>query len=442
MPVVDWTYASGAMEIGRGYAVTTNGLPPSPGNYSDNSNVFSGALNTGDITVTLYKNNNEINDNNWNFIGNPYPSAISVDDFFSANIADVPLNPNVNGLTDGAIFLWSQSQAPDANNNGNEQINFAQSDYAIINRMTQTAGSSGITPLRYIPSGQGFFVALTENLGAPVNSVTSSDIVFTNSMRRTGDNTQFFGPNDTVDNKSSDLVYEKNILWLNLTSDNGVFSQMAFGYANGATDTNDGWGYDTPRNLSTGIYATLYSTIDASDGKFAIQGKSPESLNTNEIIPIGFLTSIEEATLYKFSLAQIEGSFLNGNPIYLKDKLLNKTHNLKDSDYTFTSEVGEFNNRFEIVFSDEALDIDEVKVDANTLQIIELPNGDVQFKVSSQFEMKSIEIVDLLGRTLYKLNAEGSSQTFSLPNLSQAPYLAKVQLNNGYVITKKALKHK
>jgi hypothetical protein len=66
----------------------------------------------------------------------------------------------------------------------------------------------------------------------------------------------------------------------------------------------------------------------------------------------------------------------------------------------------------------------------------------VQFKVSSQYEMKSIEIVDLLGRTLYQLDAQGNSQTFSLSNLSQATYLAKVKLSNGYVITKKAIKRK
>jgi hypothetical protein len=440
----DWQNASGAMEIGRGYAVTT--APPAfSGPYSDASTVFSGALNTGDITITLYKNNNEVDDNNWNFIGNPYPSAISVDDFFSANIADVPLNPSVGILTEGAIFLWSQSVPPDSGNNGNENVNFAQSDYAIINRAAATAGTSGIVPSRFIPSGQGFFVALTENLGAPVNSVTSSNVVFTNRMRRTLENTQFFEANDdSQDNKTTDSnnTYEKNILWLNLTSDNGVFSQIAIAYVNGATDGNDGWSYDTPRNLSTGTFAALYSIIDSSDRQFGIQGKSLESLSLDENIPLGFDTSINIATLYKFSIAQLEGSFLSQNDIFIKDNMFNKIHNLKTSDYSFTSEVGEFNNRFEIVFTEAALSLGEVKIDSNTLQIIELQNGDVQFKVSSQFEMKSIEIVDLLGRTLYKLEAQGNSQTFSLSNLSQATYLAKVELSNGYVITKKALKRK
>jgi hypothetical protein len=262
-------------------------------------------------------------------------------------------------------------------------------------------------------------------------------------MRRTLNNTQFFEVNDgsrDSKNTASNSSNEKNILWLNMDSDNGAFSQIAIAYANGATDEYDGWSYDTPRNLSTGTYASHYSVIDASDSQFAIQGKSLESLNLNEIIPIGFSTSINEATLYKFSLAQLEGSFLSQNDIFIKDRMLNKTHNLKESDYSFTSGIGEFNDRFEIVFTRETLSLDEIKIDDNALQIIELQNGDVQFNVSSQYEMKSIEIIDLLGRTLYKLNAEGNLQTFSLSNLSQAAYLANVRLTNGRVITKKALK--
>ena len=88
-----------------------------------------------------------------------------------------------------------------------------------------------------------------------VNSITSSDIIFTNSMRRTLNNTQFFGPNgdsQNTRNSDSNSSTENNILWINLTSDNGVFSQAAIGYTSNATDDDDGWGYDTPRNLSLG----------------------------------------------------------------------------------------------------------------------------------------------------------------------------------------------
>ena len=277
--------------------------------------------------------------------------------------------------------------------------------------------------------------------------IQTESVVFNNSMRvkGTNDNSQFFSPNLgdnlSLDNKETEVT-GPNKFKINLSSENTFLGQILVGYVDGATNSDDGMYYDAPRNLSSGQFSTFYSLISESDNKFAIQGRAVESLSLEEIIPLGFYTSIAEATLYKFSIAQLEGNFMNQNDIFVKDNLLNKTHNLKTSDYSFTSEVGEFNDRFEIVFTETALSIGDVNIDKNTLQIIELQNGDVQFKVSSQYEMKSIEIIDLLGRTLYKLGAQGNSQTFSLSNLSQATYLAKVELTNGHVITKKALKRK
>lgn len=439
----DWQIADGFTLLpGKGYAVTATinvVIPPNP-NYSNDAQ-FIGAFNTGDIFVDVYKNDDEIDDNNWNFIGNPYPSAISISTFLTDN-AIIDTTPTDNetdppGIIDGAVFLWSQGSPPDANNNGNQNLNFNQSDYAIVNGLMGTAGGNGIEPNPYIPSGQGFFISYDHTAGEIDASglVKRNQVKFTNNMRTTGNNAQFFGPN-------LDLEISDNKIWLNLTSDNGVFSQIGIGYVDKATDSYDGWYFDTPRNLSTGTYASLYSIIDSSDKQFAIQGKSPESLNLDEIIPLGFDTSIDIATIYTLSIPKLEGGFMNQNDIFIKDNLLSITHNLKESGYNFTSEVGEFNNRFEIVFTEDALSVGEIKIDDNTLQIVELQNGDVQFKLSSQFEMKSIEIIDLLGRTLYKLNTQGNSQTFSLNNLSQAAYLAKVELTNGHIITKKALKRK
>jgi hypothetical protein len=444
----DWSpvNSTDVMIPGVGYASTHSealftgppfSMPPYKFVYT-----FEGPFNNGIITVPLYRNDSETADNNWNFIGNPYPSAIDADVFLTVN-SNIATNVNI----DGAIFLWSQNTPPSNTENGNEGLNFAASDYAVINAVGQTAGGDYTLPSRYISSGQGFFVSFSDAAtpDSTVGDISQGTVVFNNTMRVIDNNDLFFEAIDNsedINTADSSNGNEKNILWLNLTSDNGVFSQIAIAYANGATDAYDGWSYDTPRNLSTGTYATLYSIIDSSDRQFAIQGKSPESLNLEEVIPLGFETSIDEATLYKFSIAQLEGNFLSQNDIFIKDNLINFTHNLKESDYSFTSEVGEFTDRFEIVFTRELLSINDTKIDKNSLQIIELPNGNVQFKVSSQYEMKSIEITDLLGRTLYKLDAEGNSQTFSLSNLSQATYLAKVKLNNGFVITKKAIKRK
>lgn len=434
----DWTFVSGTtvMTPGVGYASTHEesvfigpgpggGTPPFQFNY-----IFTGDFNNGDITVPVVRNDGSSADNNWNFIGNPYPSAISVSDFFTQNIYDGTTNPT--GTLEGAIYYWSQNTPPSNSNNGNQQENFATSDYAMRNGVTGTAGGDGVAPNAYIPSGQGFFV-----LYAQARPSSSGDVIFNNAMRgTTHNNSQFFKNSNTK--KSSNVVANK--LWIDLTSDNGVFNQIAIGYVEGATDIYDGSFYDAHKIVAPNVYASLYSTIENSNKKFAIQGKTVSSLNEDEVIKLGFKTIIDVATLYKLSLADFEGNFLANNPVYLKDNLLNKLHNLSDSDYTFTSEVGEFNNRFEVVFNSNALSVENKDLKANTLRILELDNDYVQFNVASNSAIKSINIFDLLGRQLYGFKGNSSSETYKLDLLNDAVYIAKVELSNGAIITKKAVK--
>ena len=451
----DWVLTSGSdiMIAGVGYASTHSSFifgitPGCPGINCHIQYTFNGLFNNGVINVPVYRNDDETDDNNWNLIGNPYPSAIYVNDFLTQNanvFGSVPLSPPVEGLSDGVIFLWSQDSPPDKNNPGNENQNFKQSDYAIINLTMQTAGGDGITPSRYIPSGQSFFMAYA-NSPAPGNLFSNSPdpiyqgtVTFNNSMRVKGttDNSQFFRTNGGGSNKSKML---DNKLWVNLTSDNGVFNQIAVGYVDYATNAYDGMGYDTPRNLSNPLYSSIYTLISGHDKKFAIQGKDPNSLNLDEVIPLGFDTTINEATVYTLSIENVEGDFLSSNPIYLKDNLLNKVHDLTASDYSFTSEVGEFKDRFEIVFQSESLSDIEAQLNINKLTIIELNDGRVQLKTNSIHSIKSVQILDLLGRTLYQLKGTNSTEIYNLNTLSQAAYIAKVELSNGQIITKKAIK--
>lgn len=145
-------------------------------------------------------------------------------------------------------------------------------------------------------------------------------------------------------------------------------------------------------------------------------------------------------TIYSLSIPQTKGDFLNDNPVYLKDNLLNTIHNLKEDDYNFTSEAGEFNDRFEIAFSEDALSIKENTLDESSLSIIEHTNGNVQFKLNANNTIKNIKIIDLQGRILYDFKLNSNDETFNLSNLSQAPFIAKVTLNDNYTITKKAIK--
>lgn len=53
---------------------------------------------------------------------------------------------------------------------------------------------------------------------------------------------------------------------------------------------------------------------------------------------------------YTLNLKDISGIILSLHDINLYDALMGTTHNLKNSDYTFTSEAGTFDNRFSITF--------------------------------------------------------------------------------------------
>ncbi|RIA08371.1 lamin tail-like protein [Flavobacteriaceae bacterium MAR_2010_72] len=451
----DWTLASGSdvMIPGVGYASTHSkslffGPPMSAPPYQF-VYTFEGPFNNGTITVPIYRNDDETNDNNWNLIGNPYPSAISANLFLAENVneirEDVPINPPIGGFSEGAIFLWSQDTSPSNSNSGNEIENFAQSDYAIINMSSETAGGDGIKPNRFIPSGQSFFIVY-DNAAAGTQISSSPDIkqgyiVFKNNMRMADgtSNSQFFRTSGTNFTKSKKI---DNKLWVNLTSDNGVFNQVAIGYIDKATDAYDGMAYDTPRNLSSGLFSSIYTLIPNENKKFAIQGKNPESLNLNEVIQLGFDTTIAIATLYTLSIDQVEGAFLVNNPIYVRDHVMNITHNLSVSNYTFTSEVGEFKDRFELVFKAETLSETESHLNANRLTIIELDNDLVQFKTNSDKDIQSVKIMDLLGRTLYLFKGSSTIETYNLSQLSQSAYLAEVKLSNGQIITKRAIKRK
>jgi hypothetical protein len=440
----DWQLASGTdiMIPGVGYASTHDEFlfNASLGNQFDYT--FNGPFNNGVVTVPIYRNDEELEDNNWNLIGNPYPSAIDATKFLAVNTTvdtSVTQSPTITG----ALFLWSQNTAPSANTNGNENENFVGSDYAVINGTGNVAGGDGLTPNNYIPSGQSFFVSMSDDAPSTIFSfgdteiignIMTTNIIFNNAMRVTGSNDQFFKAT------SSKTKEDANKIWVNLTSDNGVFNQILIGYVKGATNGFDGDYYDAPRNLSTDNASILYSIIEGNNKKFSIQGKTINSLNKNEVITVGFKTEIDVPTIYTLSIAQLEGAFLNENPIYLKDNLLNTLHNLKESNYNFTSIVGEFNNRFEIVFNENALSSSDQAITNKSLSIFELQNGNVQFKLSGNIAMNSIQIIDLQGRVLYHLKTGGNTKTYNLSNLSHAPYIAKVILVNGTIITKKVVK--
>ncbi|GAA4233463.1 hypothetical protein GCM10022291_10480 [Postechiella marina] len=414
-----WTIenAGALMVPGVGYAATESQFFMG----GSGTAAFEGAFNTGNVDVTIDLNvaNAGLN---WNFIGNPYPSALDFIAFQAANAS----------ILDGVAYFWAQASPPEAVNDGNEVLNFNLNDYAVFTVGTGgTAGGSGPAPSGFVGSGQGFFIP----------ALNSGVATFTNAMRMADvtSNSQFFKSGNTK--KSVEDKSLENKLWVNLTSDNGVFNQILVGYVNGATNSNDGMSYDAPKLITQDFAAALYSKMEGDDTHYTIQGKDLNSINLNEVIKVGFASNIEVATLFKLSIDHLQGDFLTSNSVYLKDNLLNKTHNLSEGDYTFTSEVGEFNERFEIVFNtDNTLSTNQEEINTNKFTIVDVDDNKVQFNTNSNLDIKSISVFDLLGRQLYNLKGENTSETYTLSNLKNTVYIAKIELSNGVVITKKAIK--
>jgi len=411
----DWQYASGVMNPGVGYASTVNSSGFVAGLYTTS---FNGPFNNGVITTPIVSNSGGLY-NDWNFIGNPYPSAINALTFLSDNVA----------LVDAFVYLWSQATPPDGIISGNYVLNFSNSDYATITGSgVNVAGASTIIPNNFIPLGQGFFV----------EAVAAGNVSFNNAMRiaDTSSNDQFFRSSNSKKHKN-----ERNILWIDLKSNNGVFNQLAVSYLDGATDANDGSFYDVKRSESSGNASVIYSIIDGDSGKYAVQGKKSNSLSLGEIISLGFKTSIDVPTNYSLSIAQTKGDFFKNNTIYLKDNLLMRYHDLSKSDYSFTSEVGTFNDRFKIVFIKKSEIKNEFDLPKNDVLVIDIGASEFNFiEVDNSLTIKSVEIVNMLGKIVRKYKGNHNSEIFDLSGVQPNMYIAKIELSNRQMVIKKIIK--
>ncbi len=418
----DWVTISRStvMAGGIGYSATlgSDDLKELPAGSEIIRRFKGSVLNSGIVNVTVERNDDDPTnmDNNWNLLGNPFASAIDATMFFNQNIYDAVTNPT--GALEGAIYFWSHVTPPSETTNGNEPLNFDVNDYAILNLTGNTAGER-YAPDDYIPSGQGFFVSFSNDY--PSNT---GNVVFTNEMRVTGNNDKFFKEEK-----------KHNKLWLNLTSDNGVYSQVLIGYIDGASKANDGSLYDAERIFS-GDSAMLYSTIENDENTYAIQGRSPEDLNKKESIGLGVTTAISSSTLYTISIDRFEGKFFNNKTIYLKDYVTGIIHNLKKSDYTFISEIGSFKERFEIVFKNS----EDYENSNDLLSIIELQNNKVKFSLKGNRKIKKIVISDTYGREVFITKVNKKVYTANFQNLNNAMYIATIVLNDATYISRQFIK--
>lgn len=400
------------MTVGKGYGIRT----PKEKLWPNGENVvfpysqqvqFAGVPNNGNIfgeEITAVSSTHNF------LIGNPYPSALDADLFLLAN----------NTILQGTIYFWTHNTAIAPS--GNKFV-YTANDYASYNA---TGGVSAVSdplhnnnpsldlgkkPTGKIAAGQSFFAT----------AKAQGIIAFTNGMRVPGNNNQFFKPG-----KAAGL--EKNRLWLDLSNAGGAYKQTLIGYIEGATnnyeDQFDGISFDG------NVYIDFYSINN--DNNLVIQGRALPFENTDSV-PLGYKTTI--AGNFTIGINQADGVLAN-QAIYLEDKLIQRIHDLRMADYTFTTEIGTFNDRFVLRYTSSNLGTGDFELNKNGLNVA-VKNKAITIS-SVEDVINTVFVYDISGKLIYKKDKINSNQ-FSITQLNSAEQvlLVKVFLENDRIETRK-----
>lgn len=411
----NWAVHTGGLEVmqsGKGYIVRApNGWSLTNASQGVYQGSFVGQPNNGVIPVPAAKGSN-----NFNLIGNPYPSAIDIDKFI--------LDPTNAAIFEGTVYLWTHNTAISNTIPGNQVYNYTSDDYAAYNltggvKTASTAVTGGVTPTGKIAAGQAFFIDVKPTLA---NGNYSG--VFSNEMRVIDQNNQFFRTSNDIETP----LNEKNRLWLTISNTTGAYHETLLGYLEGATNEID-YGFDG-KFINGGNFVSIYSILNSN--KLAIQGRALP-FNQNEIIPLGYSSTI--SGLMSISIENFDGFFSN-QTIYLHDYVLGINHHLNDAPYHFEVTPGTFDTRFELRFVDETLGVENPWVTQNTLQVIKSDNKIEVRSISTNIE--SIYVYDVTGKQLafYEdINTETFRST-SL-NIANQVLLLKIILEDNQIVTRK-----
>lgn len=348
---------------------------------------FFGVPHNGPVNVTMA---NDGAGKRFNLVGNPYPSAIDMATFVSNN----------SGNITGTLYFWRKT------NNALSPSYCTWSTLGFVtNNEEQVEDPNGI-----IRTGQGFLVEAAGN---------ATSVSFNNGQRVSDNTGQFF--------RMAEI--EKNRIWLNVSNADGAFSQTLVGYIGGATAGLDS-GIDG-KYMNDGPVA-LTSVIE--DASYAIQGRALP-FDAADIVPLGF--KAVTAGNYTIAIDHVDGLFLgNQVSIFLKDNNNGAMHELNSSAYTFASEAGTFNSRFELVYQ-TALAVQNPVFNDNSV-VVYKSNGNIVIN-SGIAVMDNVKIFDIRGRLIAEKKSINASETIIPADAANQVLIVKITSDTNQAVTKKVV---
>lgn len=369
--------ATSNFSTGKGYLIRLpNNHPTSPTVWNG---VFTGGnANNGNVTLS------GLTSGTFNAVGNPYPSAISADDFiFDNSISE-------------ALYFWRKT---------NNATTSSYATYTTAGGTSNSGGGSSLVPDGVIQVGQGF-----------IAKTTSTSLAFTNTMRMIDNTEPFFRRNNN-----------RSRIWLNLTNNAGYFGQMLVAYMPNATNGIDS-GID---GLYINDYLTaLTSIIDNSE--FTIQGRALP-FDQSDVVQLGFKTNAPGE--FTIALDRVDGLFTSGtNPIYLRDLFTNTELDLRLVAYNFVTEEGVYNDRFQLTYTSL---LSSQTSESDAANVILYKQKDQVVINSGNQKISKIEVYDLRGRLLIENTAINASEFRFSPVAAEQVLVVKITTNSGTLLTKK-----
>jgi hypothetical protein len=330
----------------------------------------------------------------YNAVGNPYPSTIDADTFMDDNGITAPL------------YFWRKTNNPDQTNN-------PTSSYATYTK----AGGAGtdpnpddplaLEPNGVIQVGQGF-----------IAQAATSQLSF-NNLQRIADNGGQFFRTTTV---------ERHRIWLDLINSTTNINQMMVAYMEGATSGIDA---SIDGRFFKDTETALNSVIAGEE--FAIQGRALPFVAT-DVVPLVFKTQIPGT--YSIRLNHVDGLFLDGQSIYIRDNLTSTIHNIRESIYTFATEAGTFNNRFEIVY-DNQLAVSQPSFTESGVVVYKQEQNIVVNTGTTK--MSKVEVYDIRGRLLVEKTGINAAEVKLNAGTANQVLILKITSEKNETVTKKVV---
>ncbi|GAA4235269.1 hypothetical protein GCM10022291_16680 [Postechiella marina] len=436
----DWVQLSTgtAIKPGVGYTQKGTGVPTAQ------QYIFEGKPNNGTILLDAKDKGGagsvpSVSETTF-LMGNPYPSAIDIHKFIDDN----------KGVIDGVLQLWQQWSGSSHNlndyNGGYAQVNKlgATRAYQFVGLKGGTNGEQGGTrvPTRYLPVGQGFITEIVKSGSVQFNNnqrvfIKESDVDGTynagsvflkqGNSKNTGKSTSGKLENDDVEN------FKKMRLELQSISGPSTHRELLLGFSEQTTDAYD-YGYDA-ENVDINNN-DIHLDLEGTD----MNMQAYSEVDLEKVVPLNFKSSGSNS--FEIKLSEIE-NFDDEEEIYLKDNFTGTYFDLTENKaYSFTSDQGKFNKRFEIVFQSEqqSLSVQEIAHNQNFVYFLNRDRKLYAKKLKAS--IKRLALVNMLGQPVLEL--ENVSQNalengIDIPVLATGSYVAYFRSDDNQVFSKKLI---